>query len=1080
MNQFLRRMNGKQRGRVPCGWLVFTLLVMFLPGTEAMAQQRVVTGSVTSADNGTSLPLVNVLVKGTQNGSHADENGKFEIRAAPGEMLVFSFVGYKTVEKLLGNESVLQVVLEPEAGNLNEVVVIGYGVQSRETLTFAISRMDKKVIENTVFGDASAALQGTVSGVRVQQTSGQPGASPRVIVRGGASINNPNGAQPLYIVDGVIRPDLEGINTADIESMQVLKDAAATAIYGARASNGVVIVALKKGAAGRSVVSYQYSIGFSGLREKYDVLSARDYVYYARLGAAAAGRKLPDRLLLLTQANSFGTGNDLGNKTIFTTQYLTDANRYKLSEGWESIQDPIDPSKTLIFAGTDWQDVLFRTGVTNDHYLNFSGGNEKATFNLGVGYTTIDGIAIRTNYRRFSANLNGKVNLSDKLYAFGSLNFSRFGDNVVFSENNLFERALSLPPTTKYQFEDGTLSPGITRTLGNPAYHLDRSTTRNQDNVMTLSGGLNWEIAPDLTFEPTVSLFYKASENNNFQKSYFDSPTQFVDTRAASGSYTKWDQQQYDATLSYQKTYQDRHRFQAKAGISYFVRENRSLNAAGRGAATDLIPTLNASAIPVSVSSTGSEQAILGFFGRITYDYDRRYLMTINLRQDGASNLGEDNRWGFFPGISAGWNVHNEKFWKRRDLTRLKLRASYGVNGNLGNLADFQAQGQYSVGATYDGNAAVEYTTLANQSLRWEQSRTFDLGIDAGFFDDRITLVADYYRRVTDNLITSLALPYNTGFSSILTNLGSLQNKGVELELGGAVIRNEALNWEVSLNASYNTNRILKLPPNTNENNRVGGLLIYDPAIGDYAWRGGLQEGGRIGELYGYKFEKVYATDEEAAAGPVDQIMPGTNKAKYGGDVSWLDVDGNNVIDTRDRVYMGNIYPKWTGGFTNTLNYRGIGLFVRMDYTTGHTIYNYVRANMNGHFVTFGLNGTSDILRSWLNQGDVTDVPRYYYNDISAQSNYWRNDPRNVNNGNGSSQNYERGDYLALREVTLSYAFPAGIYRKAGLKGLRINLTGNNLKYFTKYTGLAPEEGGIDSGRYPVPRVLTFGLKASI
>ena len=1039
-----------------------------------------VTGTVTDKDN-EALVGVSVVVKGQLKGTNTDTEGKFRLpNVAENAVLVFSYVGYQTLEVSVGNQTSFDIKLQESLKTLDEVVVVGYGEQSRETLTSAVSKLDNRVIENTVFANATSALQGTVSGVRVQTTSGQPGAAPTVIVRGGASINNPNGAQPLYVVDGVIRQTLDGINSADISSMQVLKDAAATAIYGARAANGVVIVSLKKGVAGRTTVNYNYSLGFSQLREKYDVLSARDFVYFGRLGAVAAARKIPGRLALLSQAGPFGTGNDLSKNTTYTTQYLTDDNRYKLDEGWESIPDPTDPGKTIIFKNTDWQDVLFRTGVTHDHHLSFAGGTEKATFNLGVGYTTIQGTAINTYYRRLTANLSGRLNITNNLYAFGSLSFSRFGDNTVFSENNLFERALALPPTTKYRFEDGTLAPGTTRSFGNPEYHLGRYDNKNQENIMTLSGGFNWQILPGLTFEPSASLFYKVSDNRSFQKSYFDSPTAFVDTRQAAGSYGKWDQQQFDGVLSYAKTFESRHNFQAKAGVSYFGRLNSGLSAVGRGAATDLIPTLNASAEPVSVNSFSSEQVIFGYFGRITYDFDRRYLFTLNARYDGASNLGKSNQWGFFPGVSVGWNLHNEAFWQEQSLvSRLKLRASYGVNGNLGNLSDFQAQGAYSVGATYDGVAAVQYSTLANQDLKWEESRTVDFGFDAGLFNDRIQLIFDYYQRVTDNLITTLALPRSTGFTNILTNLGSLGNQGIELELAANVIQNKEINWNLSFNASRNQNKILRLPENANENNRIGGLFIYDPAIGDYAWRGGLQEGGRIGELYGYQFTKVYATDEEAQAGPVDQLVSGADKTKFGGDVAWLDVDGNNIIDTRDKVYMGNIYPKWTGGFTSTVSFKGLSLYARMDYTTGHTIYNYVRANMDGYFVSFGINGTSDILRSWQNPGDVTDVPRYYYNDISINTNYWRGDPRNQDNGNGNSQNYERADYLALRELTLTYELPAVIYRRIGLRNLRVNATGNNLKYFTQYKGLAPEEGGIDRGRYPLPRIITFGLKTS-
>jgi TonB-linked SusC/RagA family outer membrane protein len=511
--------------------------------------------------------------------------------------------------------------------------------------------------------------------------------------------------------------------------------------------------------------------------------------------------------------------------------------------------------------------------------------------------------------------------------------------------------------------------------------------------------------------------------------------------------------------------------------------------ASGRGAATDLIPTLNASAEPVSVSnvnigatnfsSANSEQIIFGYFGRVNYDYKRKYLLSFSARYDGASNLGDENKWGFFPGISGGWNVHNEDFWSDPlKISSLKLRASYGVNGNLGNLGDFTAQGQYSVGATYDGVAAVQYTGIANQGLKWEQSKTFDIGFDAGLFDDRIILLFDFYRRVTDNLITTLALPQSTGFTSILTNLGSLENKGFEMEISASIIRTKDFNWDLSFNGSKNKNKILQLPENDNENNRIGGYEVYDPAAGAYVWRGGLQEGSPIGELYAYKQLGIYPTDEAAAQGPTDILVAGSDKSKFGGDVEWLDVDNNGTIDTRDRVRVGNIYPDWTGGISTTAAYKSLSLYARLDYTLGHTIYDYVRVNMNGGFVG-GNNNTSDILSSWLNQGDITDVPRFYWADQVAQANYWRGDPRNLNDGRGRSEDYEKGDYLALREITLSYAAPTSWFRSIGLSNLRLNITANNFKYFTSYRGLTPEDGGSNRGQYPVPKSIIFGLKVA-
>jgi TonB-linked SusC/RagA family outer membrane protein len=665
--------------------------------------------------------------------------------------------------------------------------------------------------------------------------------------------------------------------------------------------------------------------------------------------------------------------------------------------------------------------------------------------------------------------MNGDVQVNDKLSVYGRVNFTSSSDNQVFSENQLFQRALGLPPTAKFRFEDGTLAPGQNRSMGNPLYHLNRSEALNAVNRITLSSGLNWELLPGLTFEPMASLYFVHSTYNNFQKSFFNSPTQFIDSRAASASTSIWWQKQFDGVFRYQKNLEG-HNIRLDLGGSYFDRQNYALNASGRGAASDLIPTLNASAEPTAVSSSAGAQVIIGYFGRATYDFDRKYLFSVTARYDGASNLGKENYWGLFPGVSAGWNLHRENFWESMPslLSSLKLRASYGVNGNIGNLSDFHAQGLYSVGSRYNDGAAILNNRMANKNLQWEHSSTLDFGFDLGLADNRVTMIFDYYNRVTDNLLTNLNLPYSTGFSSILTNLGALRNEGVELELGANVLETNGISWNVSVNTSYNINEIVTLPENDNENNRIGGVFLYDPAVGDYVWKGGLQEGGRLGDMFAYQQLGVYPTDAEAAEGPYDILVPGGDKSKYGGDVMWNDLDKNDTIDSRDWVFAGNIFPKWTGGFTNTVDYRNLSLTIRTDFALGHTIYHESRARFNGQY-----QGDIGILEetttSWQNQGDMTDIPRYYWADQLSQNNSFR----------GSTFYHEPGDYLAIREVTLSYNLPKKWLEKVRLSNVRTYLTGTNLHYFTKYTGLNPEIGGTDSGRYPIPRSVVFGVNVN-
>jgi TonB-linked SusC/RagA family outer membrane protein len=1036
---------------------------------ETPVQSRI-TGSITD-ENAQPLPGVSVLVKGTTSGTVSDSDGRYSIDVAdPSAVLTFSFIGYVTQEIPVGNNSVVNVRLVEDTKMLGEVVVVGFGEQSRETITTSVSKMD--------LPNVASAMQGTISGVRVQSLSGQPGAAPRVIIRGGTSINNPNGASPLYIIDGVIRTNINDIAAEDIESLQVLKDAASTAIYGARGSNGVVIITTKSGKSGQARVTYNYDLTFSEVGKTYDMASARDYLRLTRLGAVASIRKIPTAANTLTQPTAFGTGNDLTANTGFTTQYLTPQNEHKLNEGWESMPDPVDPTRTLIFKETDWQDVLFRNAMSHNHHISVSGGTEKATFNAGVGYMTSEGVAITTEYDRISVNLNGELRVKDNLSLFGRALYTNSGDNEVYDITQVFFRSAGMAPTAKYTFEDGTLAPGAARNIGNPAYHLNNDVRDNSSENVTLSAGGRWEIIPGLTFDPQVSLYKAASDAYAFTPAYQNGANVFVTTRTATSSYSKMTQMQADAIFNYSKTVGLNHNIDATAGFTYFDRNNFSLSANGRGAATDLIPTLNASAVPVAVNGSVSDFAMLGYFGRINYNFNQKYLFSITSRYDGASNLGAENKWGFFPAISAGWNLHNEPFWQSltNDNVKMKLRASYGVTGNISGLSDFQAQGAYSVGARYMDASAIENSIIANQNLKWEQSKTFDMGADFGLFNDRVGLIVDYYRRVTDDLLTNLTLPQSTGFTSIFTNLGSLENRGFEIELTANVLPVEsALQWSVSANASHTQHKILELPPNGTENNRVGGVFVWDESIGDYAWKGGLQEGGRIGDYYAWNQIGIYATDEEALGAPVDMTMPFTDKTKYGGDANYLDADGDGIIDTKDLAYMGNPYPEWTGGFSTSLGYKGLNLFVRMDYTLGHTIYNYAKVFLSGMWAG-NLNMPQEMVdKGWAQQGDIAS--RVQYIPGTGNYSYWRGSAYHLTSTN--SEFYEKGDFLNLREVTLSYTVPSAIVQKLRISALRFNVTGSNLHYFTNYTGMNPEDGGNDQGRYPLPRNLTFGALVS-
>lgn len=1032
--------------------------------------QESISGKVVDND-GQPLPGVNVLVKGKIQGTMTNFDGEFTLSIpSDAKFLEFTYLGMKTQEVPIDGRISYNIVMEAEAFGLDEFVAVGYGSQSKRTLTTSISKLDNKVLENIPFTNAATALKGTLAGLKVQSTSGQPGATPNIVIRGGTSINSPNSASPIFVIDGVTRYDMDDINSADIESIQVLKDAASTAIYGALGSNGVIIVETKSGKSGKIQVNYKTNVTFAETSRRYDLLGAEDFVYYSRLGLDATAQILPTIAAQLDGSTyAGGTGNDLTNNTYSSLQFLTPENEYKLNEGWQSMPDPLDPSKTLIFSDTDYQDLLFRTAASIDHSLSISGGGEKTAFSLGLGFSDNEGIAIQTDYKRYTLNLGGEIEITDKIKAYAKVMYSNVKNNQVHNLRSVFRDGLIQPPTNKLYFEDGTLAPGRNFSYANPLYSLSVNDARNLTNDLTLIVGGHFDITKDLSFEPQFSWKQGTDYSRNFTSAYWNGVSSYDSSRNASTSVTQSYSPQFNGVFNYTKSLAN-HDLSLMAGFSYLGNDIDELVATGNGAATDLIPTLNGSAIPTSVFGQETHHVLLGYFSRATYNYKQKYLLSASLRYDGASNLGEKNKWGVFPGISAGWNVDKEDFWTDmipENIIQLKLRGSYGVTGNISGLGYYQAQGEYSSNAKYYTNSALQISILPNQDLKWEQSKTLDFGLDLGIFNRRVDIMLDYYRRVSDNLLTTLDMPPSSGFNSVITNYGSLENKGFEIGVNAHLLPHSSdLKWDMSFNTAKVNTRILKLPPNGIENNRVGGNLVWDSELGDYAWKGGLQEGGRIGDLYGYQQVSIYATDEEAAAGPVDMLIPREDKTKSGGDVNWLDADGNNIIDTRDMVYMGNQYPDFTGGFSNRFQYKNFSMNFRLDYSLGGTVYYETGARLEGNFS--GANAISaNVINSWENQGDITDQPKYYWADQNANWNVW--------NSRGSSRFFQKTDYLSIREVTLAYNLPTTISENIGLQNVRFHLTGSNLHYFTKYEGLNPEVTDSDVG-YPIPRELIFGV----
>jgi len=1081
--------------------LLFVLLVSQLQG---WAQVRKISGKVFDLANAETLPGVTIALKGKSGGTQTTAQGTFNLEAAPKDVLLITYTGYTPQEIIVGNETTFQIGLAVNVQTMDEVVVVGYGTQSRTSITGSIAKVDKEVLANVPRSNVATALQGAVPGLQVVNKTGQPGAAPMLRLRGGASIDSPG--EPLVVVDGVIR-ELNDIVSENIESIELLKDASATAIYGARANNGVILVTTKTGKAGSAQVSYKFTGGFNKRRSGYQYMNAGDFIYYTRLGYLNSG-------LSETQVNNargLGLATDAASLASFDIRRYSPDLDYLMDEGWQLVDDPYKGGQIIYKDhGGEIEDVLFRNTSSKDHYLNFTGGNDRGRYFAAFDAYNEDGVIVGSDYKRYAADVNGSYKLRPNLEVSTGVTLSTSSQyGVAGSETNALYRTLAIWPTFNPWKDEAKTSPnpGIGINDGNPLYWLGRLDQNNETNRIIANGSLKWDIIPGLYFKVSGNAYMLEKLNESFQKSTETYTGSISTSRPAYRNLNRDFQTQFNGILNYTKTFDERHNVSAMVGAEYFNVNTDFMQVYGTNASTDDIPTVNASTVFDAANNytTKTQYRIISSMGRLAYDYDGKYLVNAVYRVDGVSSLAEGHRTGFFPGISAGWNVQKERFFKNsvfaNYISTFKPRVSYGENGNISGLGRYDVQGVYELATNYNGAAGYLNTSPVNSSLVWEKSKTTGIGLDLGLLDNNITLLFDYYDRRTSNLLTDLDLPSHIGFPSITTNLGTLQNKGYEFGLNAQILRKpNGVSLNVGINAAYVKNKILQLPYNGNDNNRQGGLQVYDPASGQVVWVGGYQEGQSLGDIYAYKQVSIFKDENEVqqiAGNRIDNIagVTGPNLAAgtYGhitaGDVNWLDVDGNDIIDSRDQVYIGNITPKWTGGFTTSLSYKAVSLFTNWEFALGHTIYNDLVTRTLGNY-----QGTFNYLemqkQAWSPTNTDTDIPKVYYADQvgGSKQNYTRGNNANAVLNSNNSRFYEKGDYLALREITLSYDLPKDLLSKTRLLSqARLYVSGTNLFYLTKFSGPTPEPPvnasnvitGIYTGTYPTPRSFVLGVQVS-
>lgn len=869
---------------------------------SANAQTKTVKGKVIGSDNGTPLSGVSVLIKGSTLGTSTNADGEFSIQASAKDILVFSEVGHKTVELAVGNNSELMVAMDPVTGKMDEVVVVGYGSVKRNKLTASVSKLDDQVLETGIRSNPAQALSGTIPGLRVSTGTGRPGSLPSITLRGGTDYDG--SGSPLVIIDGQMRSSLSDINPDDIGSMEVLKDASATAIYGARASNGVILITSKRGKAGHSSISLGIDHGISFLNVPYNFLSAEDYIKWSRMGVVQAiingtfGTVANNSALSGVGPRATGnkykdpvTGDILDgnydNRAIWSVMRLTDDNRELLSQpGWHQMKDAVltdangnyDPNGSyadLIYKDFNYGDYGLNNSASVQNYnLGMSGGNEKGSYYANVGLYDEGGLSLRTFYRRLSFTLNGDYKLNNWITSSSSFQFTKANwrdQSLQNGEGNYWGRMLSAPPTMRGTNADGDFILGRDASDGNPIVNIDKYKRSNQTDKFTFGQSLKFDIIKGLDFKLSALWYYDEGFYESFNQDYRTGLLSKTDpnrgwnrTRASSASYDRGINQTYDAILNYNFTFLDKNNVNAMAGFEYFDAFNRGISASGAQAPTDDFQDLgltldNATTQTRGTNSYHYRDRIMSGFGRLLYDYDGKYLASFTVRRDGVSRLASGNQYGTFPAASVGWLLHKEKFMEATQnwLSYLKLRASWGMSGNVGigtnvELGRYEVQGAFGPQTPYDGQIGFLMTSLANPSLRWEKSNTREIGADFGFLNNRLNLSLAYYNRLTTDKIANLIPPTSSGISEIKTNNGSMRNRGMELELNYDLIRSKDLRWNVQANAAWNKNIVVSLPFNGNDNNRQGGTQIYDPATKQVIWVGGLQEGQEWGALYGY------------------------------------------------------------------------------------------------------------------------------------------------------------------------------------------------------------------------------------
>lgn len=1069
-------------------WLLFSLFFCLCIQAVFAQTTKEIKGTVTET---IGVPLIGVSVKiiGERSGATTDAQGRFSLSVKPNASLEISYVGYETQKINVGNQTTFNIILKENADLLNDVIVIGYGTARKKDLTGATSSIRGSELANIPVTTAAQAITGKLAGVNVVTQSGAPGADINILVRGGTSITQ--STKPLYIVDGFQMDDaLRNIDINDIESIDVMKDASSTAIYGARGANGIVLITTKSGKEGKTVVNYNTYFSFEKLGKKLAMLGVEDYVKYQYEYQTLRG-----------QENNFASffGGNISDPDFYTNAYSRISRDYGNREG------------------IDWQEQMFgNSAVMQNHSISLSGGTAKTKFLVNYSFTGQDGILAKTGYSK--NNLRLKVNHE-------LVKGIRFDANIGLNANTIegggslggqLKMALLQPPTGGIRFtneqminsdiRDEMMAYDSQYDISNPLITTDAVTQKRYTRQPTINAGLEIDLpwVKDLTFRTAGSYFWQQVRGD-----YFDDGRTSA-AREKQGPYGSRNNsekltKQLTNTLNYKKTLANNHSFNVMVGQEIWYTETMKLDNDYLKFPKDNFGLNNTSMAGQQITESGQgREGIVSVFGRVMYNYKDKYLASATIRGDGASKFAAGNQWGALSSGSLGWRVSEEKFMKSLTfINSLKLRGSYGVTGNS-NIDDNMYVTQYQGGKYWIGEAEVPtlvpQSVLGNRNLVWERTKSTNLGLDLSLFKSRLNLTFDVYNNLSDNLLIKNGIAKSSGYNDQFQNIASIRNRGLEFVINTVNVRAGGFEWRTDLNMSFNKSKVQKLYGD------VGKYMITNV---DSRMEFIVREGEPLGQFYGFKYGGIYTTDDfkqntdgTYALKPGVPRKSGLNAGQLAaikpGDIKFVpvagqtDSEGNPVWSEKDRTVLASAEPKFFGGLNNTFVYKGFDLSVFMNFSYGNKVFNMNTQRFVGPYYP-NQNATANMSRHFVLVDPVTGKETKDLNRL-AQLNPNQMAPDAMWSLNGANKeaaavektdyNIEDGSFLRINNITLGYTLPARMTKKAYINNLRVYCTLNNAHTFTNYSGYDPEVSasdriltrGVDNSAYPRTSSFVAGL----